>query len=82
MGGSRRLQYLTPYLPNSTRGRFLCERILADGSRGLRLPLAAAGPLLAYLAVLGVLFDIGNFNNTAVGKMVATGHDWLIIKCQ
>jgi len=40
-------------LPNSTRGRFLCEHSLADGSRGLRLPLAAAGPLLASLAACG-----------------------------
>jgi len=67
MGGSHRIQYLTPYLPNSTRGKFLCEHSLADGSRGLRLPLTAAGPLLASLAVVGILFDIGNFNNTAVG---------------
>ena len=53
---------------------------MANGRRGLRLPLTAADPLLTSVAGGGRPDRYRNFDNAAVGKMAATGYDWLIIE--
>ncbi len=67
---------LHPLLAQFNPREVLCEHSLANGRRGLRLPLAAADTLLASLAGSGHSDRYRNFDNAAVGKIAATGHDW------